>query len=87
MQATVLRNGSSQGHLFIEVEADGVRYAVPVTQELPVNTIVDITVKVAEVPPAPESELPGTDVSTAAAPVAVVPESPLAKKPTKKGSK
>jgi hypothetical protein len=80
MKATVIRNGQhSGGALFVEVQEtpSSPCYAVPVSAELPLGTVVDINVKVAEVPKAPEADLTGTDVSVADAPVAVVEESPL----------
>lgn len=57
MKAIVVRNGVHQGELYVEVQHEngeglksGISYAVPVTQELPVGTQVEITVEVVEVP-------------------------------------
>lgn len=78
MNAIVLRNGASQGKQFVEVSADGVNYAVPVSQELPIGTEIEITVKVVEPPPPEQPIVAGTDVSTTTPPELEVPESPIA---------
>lgn len=84
MDATVVRNGQhSGGNHFVEVQEtpSGPCYAVPVSAELPLGTVVEISVKVKEVPKEPAASLEGTDVSIASAPEQVVEESPLAEEP------
>jgi hypothetical protein len=81
MQATVIRSGQhSGGKHFVEVQEtpSSPCYAVPVSDEVPLGTVLDITVKVAEpvkpVEPAPA----GTDLTTSTEPEMVIEESPLA---------
>lgn len=87
MQATVTRNGSSNGQPFVEVQIGTVCFAVPVTQELPLGTLVDIVTTVVEVLPTPESELLGKDVSVATPAPVVVEDSPLTVKEQKAADK
>lgn len=87
MQAQVIRNGVNQGQPFIEVQVGSGCYAVPVSTELPLATVVDIVVTVAEVPKEPTEDLKGADVSIATAPVPVVEESPLTVKEQKAADK
>lgn len=75
MALTVIRNGSHQGQLFVEV-TDGIsNYAVPTNVEVPVGSEVTIAVNVVTVPKAPESALEGTNVGVAAS---AVPETAAA---------
>lgn len=84
MEAVVVRNGQHQGERFVEVShapdgahASPLTYAVPVSAELPLGTVVEISVKVKEVPKEPAASLEGSDVSVANAPEPVVEESPI----------
>jgi hypothetical protein len=83
MRATVVRNGSLAGELFIECshKPDGIhesvlRYSVPVQAELPVGTVVDITCEVVGVPVV-KLEPPQGDVTAVTAEPSVVDESPI----------
>lgn len=87
MQATVSRNGTSGGQPFVEVQIGTVCFAVPVTQELPIGTVIDIVVKVADVPKEPTEDLKGADVSIASPTPVVVEESPLTAKEQKAADK
>jgi hypothetical protein len=84
MQATVIRNGSHLGELFVEVthSPDGAHasplvYAVPVSTELPIGTVVDIVVTVAEVPKTEPTAEDFGDVSIPTAEPFVVENSPI----------
>lgn len=85
MKATVVRNGINQGERYIEVQHEnkdglksGISYAVPVTDELPVGTQVEITVKVVEVPEVEPVVAPGGEVSIANVDPLVIEKSPNA---------
>lgn len=84
MEARVIRNGQHLGELFVEVEhypdgshASPLHYAVPVNAELPIGTVVEISVKVKEVPKEPTASLEGSEVGIDSPPEPVVEESPI----------
>lgn len=81
MQGRVIRNGKhSGGDHFVEVQdtPSSPPYAFPVNTEIPLGSLVEVTIKVVEVPPAPAQELVNTDVSASSKPQLVVPTSPFA---------
>lgn len=85
MKASVIRNGIHMGQAFVEVEhrpdgehASALHYAVPVESELPLGTIVELSVEVLEVPKEPEGNLEGRQVEAGSQDARVVPDSPIA---------
>lgn len=87
MKARVIRNGSHQGELFVEVKFlfDGshdsvLNYALPVNAEVPLGSILNVTIEVAETPREVLEEAP-RDVTPVSAPPLVVPNSPIALPP------
>jgi hypothetical protein len=81
MKGTVVRTGQhSGGDHFVEIQEtpSSPPYAVPVDADLPLGTVLEITVKVVEEAPTPTGSIVGQDVSVSDKTPLVVEESPLA---------
>ncbi len=70
MKAIVVRSGVNKGVSFIEVDHEGLRFGVPVSEDIPVNTEVDISVVVSR-------ESGSVEVVASAPAPLVVPDSPI----------